>query len=291
MRFVVGYTADRGGRVALDTAVALAASVGADAEAVELDIVMVVPQQSPVTASQPGADPAGYEQILDATLRQWADDALAQVPDAVTARVLVRAAESESEGLLAACEETGADMIVVSPRTRALGRSLGSVASALLHSSPVPVLLAAPLHDDAWRGPARITAFLGTREGAEAVAANAAALAQRRHVPLRIVSLVALEVQDGADERLAAVREVIEDIAGRTTLSSEVLVLPGESIDEAIATVAWQRDDLALLGSSRLGGHRLFLGSTAYKVVRDAPVPVVVVPRHATPPTPARSTS
>lgn len=216
------------------------------------------------------------------------------VPDSITAHVLIRAAESEAEGILAAAAETGAELIIVAPRTHLLGRSLGSVASALLHSSPVPVLLATRRHGDPdgdhqWAGAARVTAFLGTREGAEAVAATAARLAQRRHVPLRIVSLVSLAEQGsasvhdaggpGPEDRVALVREVIEDIAGRAALSCEVLVLPGQDIDDAIATVPWQRDDLALLGSSRLGGHRLFLGSTAYKVVRSAPVPVVVVPR------------
>lgn len=283
MKYVVGYTADRGGKLALDLAINLAYSTRDSEDPVELDLVMVVRNESPFTVAGPGADPQGFEQILDTTLRQWADDALAQIPAGVTGRVLIRAAASETEGILAAVDEVDARMIVVAPRSHGLGGSLGSVANALLHSSPVPVMLAVanstPEQPTA-PGPSRVTAFVGTKDGADAVAHLAAVTAQDHHLPLRIVSLLQLDQARGGDAaQIAEARELIEDIAGRATLSSEVVVAPGRTLDEAIAGIEWRKNEIALLGSSRLGGRTLFLGSTAHKVLRATPVPVVVVPR------------
>ena len=43
----------------------------------------------------------------------------------------------------------------------------------------------------------------------------------------------------------------------------------------------WQDGDLVMVGSSRLAQPRkLFLGSTAAKMLRVLPVPMVVVPKH-----------
>lgn len=283
MKYVVGYTADRGGKLALDLASNLAYSTRDSADPVELDLVMVVRHESPFTVAGPGADPQGFEQILDTTLRQWADDALATIPAGVTGRVLIRAADSEAEGILAAADEVDARMIVVAPRSHGLGGSLGSVANALMHSSPVPVMLAvanSTPEEPTAPGPSRVTAFVGTKAGADAVAHVAAVTAQYHHLPLRIVSLLELDQARGQDAaQIAEARELIEDIAGRATLSSEVVVAPGRNLDEAIAGIEWRKHEIAMLGSSRLGGRTLFLGSTAHKVLRATPVPVVVVPR------------
>jgi nucleotide-binding universal stress UspA family protein len=43
--------------------------------------------------------------------------------------------------------------------------------------------------------------------------------------------------------------------------------------------VEWEADEVLVVGSSRFGRlARVFLGSTAIKIVRYSPVPVVVVP-------------
>lgn len=282
MKYIVGYTADRGGKLALNLACNIAYAARNHEDPVEVDLVMVVRNQSPFTAVYPSADPLGYEEILDTTLRGWADEALAMIPEGISARVLIRAADSEAEGIIAAAEEVGARMIVVAPRAHGLGGSLGSVANALLHSSPVPVMLAVPQstpEEPTGPGPSRVTAFVGTKEGAEAVAHMAAVTAQHHHLPVRIVSLLELDGSRDDADQLAETRELIEEIAGRTTLGSEVIVAHGSTFDEAISQVEWRPHEIALLGSARMGGRRLFLGSTAHKVLRVTPVPVVVVPR------------
>ena len=54
----------------------------------------------------------------------------------------------------------------------------------------------------------------------------------------------------------------------------------GSSWDEAIDDVEWEDGDVLLVGSSSVGPvARVFLGSRAAKIVRNSPVPVVVVPR------------
>lgn len=283
MRYVVGYTADRGGKQALNLAGSLAKSSLEDEDPIQLDLVIVARQQSPVVAGNIGADPAGFEEILDATTHEWAQSALAQVPEGVTAQVHIRAATSPAQGLIDAAEELGAGVIVVAPQAKRLSRSLGSEANTLLHSSPVPVLLATPRSSTQTAEiPAmtRVTAFVGTREGAEVVAATASIVAQNHNLSLRIVSLISMDgLTYHPGDQVARTRDLIEDIAGRTSLASTVVISHGRDMEEAISSLDWEPGEVALIGSSRLGGERLFLGSTAYKVVREVPVPVAVIPR------------
>ena len=51
-------------------------------------------------------------------------------------------------------------------------------------------------------------------------------------------------------------------------------------IEEAIDGLEWDDGEILIVGSSRLAEkNRMFLGSTANKVLRALPVPMVVVPR------------
>lgn len=55
-------------------------------------------------------------------------------------------------------------------------------------------------------------------------------------------------------------------------------------MESAVRTLDWQDGDLVMVGSSRLAQpHRLFLGSTAAKMLRVLPVPMVVVPKQEFP--------
>jgi nucleotide-binding universal stress UspA family protein len=57
-------------------------------------------------------------------------------------------------------------------------------------------------------------------------------------------------------------------------------VAKGRSIEDAIEDLEWNKDEMVLIGSSRLAQRRqLFLGATASKMLRSLPVPMVVVPR------------
>ena len=55
---------------------------------------------------------------------------------------------------------------------------------------------------------------------------------------------------------------------------------PGDSVEDAVANLSWLPGEVILVGSSRLAQpRRLFLGSTAAKMLHELPVPMIVVPR------------
>ena len=59
-----------------------------------------------------------------------------------------------------------------------------------------------------------------------------------------------------------------------------VEVAHGRTIEEAIDDLEWYDGEILLVGSSRLAErNKLFIGSTANKVLRALPVPMVVIPR------------
>lgn len=57
-------------------------------------------------------------------------------------------------------------------------------------------------------------------------------------------------------------------------------IVNGSTIEDAVGKLEWHDGDLIMVGSSRLSApKRLFLGSTAAKMLRVLEVPMVVVPR------------
>ena len=60
----------------------------------------------------------------------------------------------------------------------------------------------------------------------------------------------------------------------------EVVIGTGHDWREAVETIAWETGDILLLGSGAAGpAAQVFLGSAASKILRHAPVPVMIVPR------------
>lgn len=281
---VVGYTATPEGADAIAVGSRLAIATGA-----ALRLVIVTPQ----TARNAQVPPqAGYDAMLRERSREWLRDASTLIPEGVEHSAHVRPAESFAEGLIAAAAEFGASAIVIGAANGGLrGRHrLGSVASMLLHSSEVPVVLAPASSADSTTPISRLTATVGTRTGAGAVVEEAVGLAKTAGVPLRLVSLVALDLPAGADpqtidvtatmhadEVLQQAREQLGDSA------AEAVVASGNSVEEAITGLEWQAGEFVIVGSSRLAQpRRLFLGSTAAKMLHVLPVPMIVVPRTRT---------
>jgi nucleotide-binding universal stress UspA family protein len=59
----------------------------------------------------------------------------------------------------------------------------------------------------------------------------------------------------------------------------EAVIGYGHSWEEALADVEWDDGDVLVVGSSSSGPvAQVFLGSRAAKIVRNSPVPVVLVP-------------
>ncbi|MET4058724.1 nucleotide-binding universal stress UspA family protein [Arthrobacter sp. UYP6] len=281
MRYVVGYTANERGRDALNLAAALARSQDA-----ELDLVMVDPVHSPYTAVYPPE--SGFRDLLEEQLEKWLTEGLARVPDDVRAAGHIRNADSDARGLIEAAADLGAGLIVVGAASNGMFKrfTVGSVANALLHAAEVPVALAP--HGYSRTGPlTRVTCAVGNRRGAEDVLETAVQTAARSGLPLRLISLVALdapsrdenavlEAELHAMDRLARARELA---AGRCQVTA--VVASGRTIENAVDDLDFEDGDIMLIGSSRLAGNnRIFLGPTASKVLRSLPVPMVVVPRN-----------
>jgi nucleotide-binding universal stress UspA family protein len=126
------------------------------------------------------------------------------------------------------------------------------------------------------------------RPGADALIAETAALAETLGVPVRLLSLLPVDLPPSADTgaiRLAGTTKADEVLAAARAelpggLHTDVAVAAGDSIEEAVSYLDWQPGELVLVGSSRLAQpRRLFLGSTAAKMLHEITVPVIVVPR------------
>lgn len=284
MRYLVGYTADARGA----EAIALASALGG--AKTHLDIAIALPEETPFSAVYPGSD-HGYSSIIANKVDEWAKEALTLVPAGISARVIARAVPSPAAGLISVAKETGAQVIVLGGRKRHMAGIFapGSVASALLHSSPLPVALGTPgsvatLQKCAGKI-SRVTAFVGTGAGLKSVVQAAAASALTQGLPLRVVSLVALEQNADDPEMLASwidfTRTRVSEAVAELEVDAEVLVASGSNIDAAIAELSWKDGEVAVVGSSRLARKkRLFMGSTAQRMLRTLPVPLIVVPRN-----------
>lgn len=288
-RILVGYVATEYGRDALNLGIALARE-----QQDELHVAIVAPQDGAFAGVYP--HDRGYGSILEGQLAAWLSEALDQVPDDVTAVGHVVTGDSEAPTLIQAAEDLDCRMIVVGAREGGVLRRhrVGSVAAALLHSSPVPVALA-PHGYRQTEAVQRITCMFGPKPGAVDVIEVAVNAARRRDVPVRLVSLLLVGDEDevameddtramnlgvlysvtryGTDRLGELAQEMVE--AGTATTK----VVTGKTVDYAMDSLDWQDGEVAVVGSSRLAARgRLFLGTTASKMLRSIPVPMVVVP-------------
>ena len=285
---VVGYSATSSGRDALHLGTAIARERDA-----RLHLVMIIPADNPFTSSLPYD--GNYERIRNRQLQDWLDEADTTVPDDVRCSTHLISHPSVPEGLLEATHRLGGDLIVVGPRPGAVlhRHRLGTMATNLLHTADVPVALAPTGYNHP--GPlGHVTAMFGPRRGATDLVGETIATARSRHIPLRLVSLVTQDIADRTapqdasavtsgvlhDLQTYASRRLAEDAAelvedGHATTH----IATGRDVPAAMAELSWHPDEIVLVASSRLAAHgRMFLGSTAKKMLRVAPVPVVVIP-------------
>ena len=290
MKLVVAYLATTGGEDALAVAVRLARTLGA-----QLDICMVLPPDRALPGLVPGE---GYQDILVEQAEKWLADAAASVPDDVAADTHVSLNESFSEGLIGEAARLGAEAIVVGGSGGGLvgSQSLGSVVNELLHSAPVPVVLAprGSRHSSVDRV-REVTCAVGERRGADLLLQTAVRASRAAGTPLRLVSLVALDEMhprrgdDTTDTvRLRALEHAMETLdRAKSGLPGDfpvtAVTVDGPTVEAAVNKLDWHDGDLIMVGSSRLAQpRRLFLGSTAAKMLRVLQVPMAVVPNEET---------
>ena len=90
-----------------------------------------------------------------------------------------------------------------------------------------------------------------------------------------VVAVWTADMQASAREALRANAPEALDLT-----PMEIVVGRGSSWGEALDGIGWEPGDVLTVGSGSAGPFaRVFLGSRAAKIIRDSPVPVVVVPR------------
>lgn len=278
-----------------DAALRLAAGL-AGAEGSPVVVTTVVPLDPPhASTSRLDHEYRQWRAALTATRQAEALTALreAGVEDVRTAVV---PASSVPAGLVEAVHRYRARLLVLGAATEApAGRfAAGSVAEPLLHSSPVPLALA-PRAWSAAADPTRLTCtWADAARSADALAATCG-LAERWGVPVRLATFVPERAALLPSETGLPLEQVVsEEWAGQVQGSLDDVVAdwpgPGPAPQTvqgrgagwagAVAAVSWEPGDVLVIGSSRLGPEeRVFLGSTATKILRAATVPVLVVPR------------
>lgn len=292
MTYVVGYGPHKHDRGAIELACQLASSRPEPVVAVS-----VVPRGW----GTPGA--AGTDREFEHwAAGEGADSAalatadLAQHP-AVDGSAIWVAGRSVPQTLLEQTVRLDASILVVGSGGDAEpGRiRLTSKTDRLVHSSTVPVAIA-PWGYRTSSGVKRITVAFRDDDASWSLLNRVAEIARSASAQLRVVTFlvsptrrpVTSDVSHAetqvidlwAVQAAAAQAEALDHLnAMGITDNVQMHTAGGADWDAAVSGVDWAEGDLLVLGSSST--HRLaqvFLGSSASKIVRHSPVPVIVVP-------------
>lgn len=284
MHLTVGYLATPTG----DDGVALASALAKTFDAT-VDVVIVVREELP--DGHPGR--AEYQQMLVTRGEQWVAKAVASLEaDGVTAGSEVIVGESFAQELVEFAESKSSDLIVVGgARDGFFGRhTIGPVTGALLHVSSIPVALAPRGYaEDPDESITAVTAAVPTRAGDDNPLPFTITLASAAGLRVRMLSLVSAEnlAEAGSAKEVRALQVAAAEenlaVAARALPDSpeiESLVADGMTLESALKKLKWDDGDLLVVGSSRFAApSRIFLGSTAARILAGVDVPVIVVPR------------
>jgi len=287
MKYVVAYSSDSGGRAAIALARLFAGAP---------DVSLVVSTITPAGWGYPS--PARVDQEYIDFVNTYAAETLEEARQALSnvtdAEYVARSARSTTEGILKLAADLDAGLVILgSAREGPIGRfTLGSVTDSLLHAAPVPVALA----PRGYRPPKGATlqriscCYVGSTSAPTLDAA--ATLALRHGVPLRLVTFAvhdrqmypsrvglrseALVEAEWRMEAEAAQRSALAELPEGLTTTAELA--EGSRWEDALDAVQWDDGEILVIGSSRLGLGRIFLGTNANKIVRSSPVPTVLAP-------------
>lgn len=291
MTVVVGYRAGKVGLSGLHLGVRIARTRGTS-----LTVATIVPKPW-LTPSRARVD-AEYELWADALAAESAKEAagfLDTVAEGVAVEYVHRAHGSVSGGLLDVIHEVDADVLVLGSLPSG-GRGqvlIGSTADWLLHASPVPVAIS-PRNYRAHQGKlTRLTCAYSATPDSVDVVKRCFEFGQRFGVPVRVITFavrgktmyppeVGLEVEDQVLRAWASqVRGILEELKTTGVVGEDVAlqVVTGRSWNEALEKADWQEGEILALGTRPRGDiRRVFLGSRSTKIIRESPVPVLVLP-------------
>jgi nucleotide-binding universal stress UspA family protein len=277
----------------------LARSTGEDAI-----VLAVVPAPWP-------PDPYQADKEYLAYLEARADKALTRARTHLEGSVtsvecLLLRAESVTAGLLRIIEERQVRSVTLgSSSTGLLGRvMLGGVAERVLHATDLPVIVAPrAFHEGKATRVSQVSVAFGRADHDGGLLARAASTAHTMSAPMRVVCFAVRPMPEyvGAiepsNEQLVVgewMKRLEDDIAaalaaatqesypgGQTATATRVEMVLGQggSWAEALNDVAWSDGDLLVVGTSHGPLSRFFLGSHAAKIIRNSPVPVMLLAR------------
>ncbi|GAA4398254.1 universal stress protein [Fodinibacter luteus] len=293
MPVLVGYSPHKEDLGALDLACQLARSDGESVHAVS-----VLPQVWPTVVA--GHTDREFEAWVTETGAGCAAEAAAHlgVHDDVPFEASWVSGRSVPQALLDRAAAIGAELVVVGSGDDVAHGQIGitSKTDRLLHSSDVPIVIA-PRGYQAGPGATitRITVAFRGDDATWSLLDNVARIARRTRASTRVVTFAIRSRPmyprrvSGAEDMVheAWVQQAREEQAeaaahlrslGFTDDTLTLAVAEGRSWGGAMDSLDWERGDVLVVGSSST--HRLsqvFLGSSAAKILRHSPVPVVVV--------------
>ena len=291
MTVVAGYRADKVGLSGLHLAVRAARTLGTS-----LTVATIVPQPW-LTPSLARVD-AEYEYWADHLAADSATEAaryLDNLADGIEVAYLHRAHQSVSGGLIEVVEEVNPEVLVLGSLPSG-GRGqvvIGSTADWLLHASPVPVAISPRGYRSYTGRLTRFTCAYSATPDSIDVVRRCFELAQRFGVPVRVITFavrgktmyppeVGLDIEDTILEAWASqAREILENLKTERIVSEDVVleVVTGHSWKEALEKADWQDGEILALGTRPRGEiRRVFLGSRSAKIIRESPLPVLVLP-------------
>ena len=291
MTIIAGFSSSRQGSAPLNLAAQLARTTG------EKIIAAVVVER----ALPAGVDPIEdeYRGFLASRAGAALERVVEQVRGDLDISTTVHHSSSISQGLMELVGQHGADVVVVgSSSSGLLGRiALGSVTARLVHTSKVPVALAPRGYPSSPVPLQRLTVAYGGAADAVGLIATSAELAQQWKVQLRIASFTVppltmfggsiehsaeeLVVQQWTSRTVEAAAKQLGEARAKAPVSDvDVVIGTGADWRAAVDDIAWETGDVLLLGSGAAGPMaQVFLGTGASKILRHAPVPVMIVPK------------
>lgn len=295
MSVVVGYTPGKGGRGSLDLGLQLAHALDEP-----MAVVTVVPRQwSTPSMARVDAEYGEYARQVGEEAERQAREYLTDTTVKVEVTYRAVTGRSIAIALVDTLDELDATVLVLGSSTDGqVGRVVvGSTADKLLHASPVPLAISPrEFRSVAAEGVTKVTCAFSDSHSSVAVVGRVHALAERFGVPLRVASfgvrsatmyppVTGVTAEDSVldswtDQAESAQRRLVAD--GVIPETTERVIGTGSSWSDTMASVPWQSGEVLAIGSSSMGPlARVFLGSRATKLIRHAPVPVIVLPHHS----------
>ena len=291
MTVVVGYRAGNVGLSGLHLALRIARTLDTS-----LTVVTIVPKPW-LTPSLARVD-AEYEYWADHLAADSAKEAARYVhgmAEGIKVSYLHRAHRSVSGGLLEVIDELEVEVLVLGSLPSG-GRGqvvIGSTADWLLHVSPVPVAISPREYRSHAGRLTRLTCAYSATPDSIDVVRRCLEAAEQFGVPARVLTLavrgktmyppeVGLDVENAILEEWASqARDILASLKTEGVVGDDAVleVAAGHSWKEALDKAKWQDDEILALGTSPRGDIRkVFLGSRSSKIIRESPVPVLVLP-------------